>query len=192
MTIILKRSSPGHLFCDVCKTLWCDHIEEYVRNFEDADLIWDQHPEAQTIEVPIVPTANVWQEAGLDPPPDGKKNYHLTIYWESMDKKKQLFKEQAFIGFVHPGEGRFTIREMILDWFIGQMHTLLSESCDAPGHGYHEEVRWVDDMRDENRALVQKWTLWSTGKCLGCTYDPSRNDAFIPDVPAAGSPWRPR
>lgn len=184
--ITQRASNPGHLSCDECNTLWCNHIERYVRNMEDAEDVWADYPDDCEIMIPIVPTSNVWARGILTSRADAIQSYGLSL---EVQQKDPYGTSAEFIGFVNPGEGRIVFREMVLDWFVAH-HADDGKECIAPGHGYHEQVRWNRDMDDPMLKLRQQWTLFMTGKCLGCTYDSSSNDQFVPDV-ATNSPWNP-
>lgn len=179
-------TNEGHLMCDLCATQWCSHIEKFIRKMEDAELVWEKYPDDIEVQVPIVPTANLWANAVLISRADSITSYGLSLGHPDSSGVDPWGIKSAFIGFVNPGEGRIIFREMILDWFSANHAD--DEECKAPGHGYHENIRWQKDMRDPQLRLRQQWAVYMTGKCLGCTYDASRNSQFVPNV-AVNSPW---
>lgn len=174
--------------------MWCEHIEKWVRDMDDAPFIWmgfsDKSLASADVAVPIVPTADVWELASLrrlDPRKDSVE------VWIKDDGANTVVDKDIFIGFLNPGEGRFVLREMLLDWFIGTIQAQIEkQKCSAPGHGYTQTVRWNADMQEGGGvALVQQWTVWSTGRCLGCTFDPSSAAQFVPDAGPTRNPWSP-
>ena len=117
--VSVEPQRNGHLLCDFHSTYWCPHVESVVRGGQDSEWIWDQHPESQMIEVPIIPTANLWAQVGLTRGDDRKIKMYRVLYIAD-DKPDNV--EGLFIGFIHPPEGRDILRSMILDWFLSLIH----------------------------------------------------------------------
>ena len=184
----VKAARNGHLTCDEHNAIWCKDIEGIVRAGSDSAELWAVHPDHQMIEVPIIPTANLWAQVGLVRGDDRKiKMYRVTFIRD--DKPDN--EEGIFIGFIHPPEARDILRSMILDWFIGTQEPNVENGCTAEGHGYKQTIRWHTDMGSRATAIPQLWSVWATGKCLGCTFNLAANPDLVPDAGPARTPWSP-
>jgi hypothetical protein len=172
----------GQLICEEDHTYWCEHIEQLVRSGGDVELIWGEYPARQLVEVPVMPTANLWAPCHLTP----NENQQIKSYRVGFETDPAV--ETEFIGFIHPSEGRAVLREMILDWFIGTKEPYVGR-CPARGHGFKETVRWNSDMENRVTAVPQYWSVWATQKCLGCTFDMAGNADLVPDAPASNNVW---
>jgi hypothetical protein len=185
MNAEVEPQRNGHLLCDLCGTYWCLHVEAFVRGGMDAETLWSHHPDSQMIEVPIVPTADLWAQVGLVRGSDSGIQMYRVLY---IAPDKPDHSEGLFIGFIHPPESRDILRSMILDWFIGtQEHRVTG--CPAEGHGYKQTIRWNLDMNKRVTAIPQAWSVWATGKCLGCTYHTADMADLVPDPGPAKTPW---
>lgn len=167
----------GHLKCDEHDSVWCKDIEMIVRAGGDSAFIWNQHPESQMVEVPIIPTANLWAQISLTRGDNAKVKMYKVIYMGTGD----------FIGFAHPPEARDILRSMMLDWFIGTKEATVEKGCSAAGHGYKQTIRWHTDMGSRATAIPQLWSVWATGQCLGCTF--TQDPDLVPDPGPARTPW---
>jgi hypothetical protein len=172
----------GHLMCEECNTYWCIHVEQAVRDNEDAFIIWEDYAQPQQLEIPIVPTSNLWATVVLTAPINPKSKIYKVEY--SFD----TISETHHLGYIHPSEGRNVIRSMVLDWFVGTQAPDVKE-CDAPGHGYKQTVRFNEDMKKSGTRIIQQWSIWATSKCLGCTFAIDDNKDLVPDVGPKTSPW---
>lgn len=175
----------GHLMCEDCSTYWCGHVEQAVRDNEDAATIWDEYPAPQSLVIPIVPTSNLWANVGLFAPVGLKSR----VYKVNLDVTDiASFDVEVYLGAIHPSEGRAVIRSMVIDWFSGTQEEVIGV-CTAAGHGYQQTMRWNKDMGQPGTRLIQLWSVWATKKCLGCTFDMANNKDLIPDVGPKASPW---
>ena len=82
MTLNIVSRRNGHLFCEDCSTYWCYHVEQYVRANQDVEEIWNQYPTHIVIEVPVVPTSNLWLTVILSP----SDNEKLRMYRVDVEK----------------------------------------------------------------------------------------------------------
>ncbi len=176
---IVVAKSNGHLLCENCGTYWCLHVEQVVKDGEDADPIWDAYPNTQRIEVPIIPTSNLWAPVLLMQPTDAKAKMYKLDYQFDLTTWSNM-------GFIHPGEGRSILRSMILEWFTGTQADDAKE-CESAGHGYHQTLKYEADMKHPALKIAQQWSIWATGRCIGCTFQSSPD--LVPDAGANASPW---
>lgn len=174
--------SNGHLLCDFHNTYWCIDIEEMVKSGSDAELVWMNYPDPMQLEVPIIPSSNLWTTVLLTKPENARSTMYRVEFFQTVGT------EGVFIGFLHPSEGRNVLRMMILDWFSG---TQAPEKliCQSRGHGYSQNQRLVHDMKYPALWIAQQWSMWRTGKCLGCTFDANDNKDLVPDD--ARPTWNP-
>lgn len=154
----------GHIHCETCGNLnvpWCEHCEKLVRANGDAEAVWlENRPSIHHIEVPMFPNLNMWRRTELVFVPR-LDAYKMTIATPNMTEPYTV------LGFLHEGEGRMVMRSMILDWFVAFAPSDLM--CRASSHKFRQEMKWQDDMKDHNKAIVQRWSVWSNGVCTGCT-----------------------
>lgn len=183
---VIVAEDNGHLRCDEDKTYWCAHIEFGVRNGLDVEFIWNyldrfESNEWLPIEVPMVPNHNQWAAVHLSIRKiGGMPVLNVNLLQPNGD-------DEVFLGFLANGEGRLVLRSMVYDWFRGVVD-VDSLKCMSRSHKFVEQMKWQDDMKDEQRGPAQLWSVWQTGNCLSCTYDASSGiDDLIPD--AGKNPW---
>jgi hypothetical protein len=179
---VVTPKSNGHLLCELCSTYWCLHVEDYVKTGDDADFIWSDYPNPQQLEVPIIPTSNLWATVLLTKPENAKATMYRVEYFQT------IAGDPEFIGFIHPGEGRAVMRSVLLDWFTGTK-AFPSMDCTSRGHGFTQITRLQKDMKNPGMKIAQQWSIWATGKCLGCTFSAANNSDLVPDGDKKDSPW---
>lgn len=181
---MIVPKSNGHLMCEDCGTYWCLHVEKAVKESQDTAWIWEEnYPDPVQLEVPIIPTSNLWATVLLEKPDRPasmmyRVEYHMVVTGDGV-----------FIGFIHPSEGRSVLRSMLLDWFTGTQ-AQDNMDCKSRGHGFNQITRLQRDMNNPSLRVAQQWSIWATGKCLGCTYDSDKSADLVPDVAPSHSPWR--
>lgn len=178
----------GHIECNSCHTYWCGHIEAFVKDHADAETMWGIIDEArsernyQHIELPVVPTANIWAELSLT---------FTDLPGNPMQVNLVRDGGQVYeIGFTHPGEGRLVLRSMVFDWFATHVYTE-NLKCEKVSHGFNQEMLWVKDMKAGGASrAAQFWSVWLKGGCLGCVAgDANWSADLIPD-PSSSSTRR--
>lgn len=179
---ILPKSN-GHLLCEYHNTYWCIDIEDFVKSGADAELVWMNYPDETMIEVPIIPTSNLWASVWLRKPDAAP----VQMYRVGFQQEDNV--ETVFMGFLHVGEGRSVMRNMILDWFSGTQD-IENLVCQSRGHGYKENKRWEHDKKYPALYMAQLWSVWRTRNCLSCTFDAASNKDLVPDAGPTASPWR--
>lgn len=172
MTVIdIEAKSNGHLKCSECVTYWCIHVEAFVRGHYDAKEIWDNYPDNLMLEIPIVPTQNLWAKVVLYRTSDMTI---LNVYKVDLQFANEPDSVRpTYIGLIHPTEGRSVIRMMILDWFIGTQVTNLSSGCPGKKHGFSQEKNLLNNLKNPSMGVVEQWSIVTTGKCLACTFVPA-------------------
>jgi len=181
---MIAPKSNGHLMCEECGTYWCLHVEKFVKDEDDVDIIWSNYPDDVHLEVPVIPTANLWASINLIQSPKMSSTVYRVEY-ESTHESGEIF----FIGFTHPSEGRVVLRSMLLDWFTGTQADD-AMNCTSRGHGYNQVMRLKRDSKDAGKKITQQWSIWATGKCLGCTFSSGASPDLVPGAdPNPANPW---
>lgn len=180
--VAIRQLDNGHLECTKDKTYWCDHISDSVQRDLDVEPFWKQAELIVTtfMEVPIIPTANLWDRVRLDT--IGK------IQGFSVVQIGAHGEREDFIGFIHPGEGRRILRTMLFDWFAGNVDENIE--CDSKAHSYAAQMRWEADGKNHIKSLAQRWSAWYTGSCLFCSSGGSNDFSdLVPDAGKTKSPF---
>lgn len=158
----------GALVCDghgSVKMDWCKHIETVVAEGMEVEYLY----KGQTLTVPIFPRMDVFVEVQLmqndefgqsalmrlNYAPDIGRPYHIDL------------------GFWNPGEGMYSIREVIIDylrsnlspkeeWVKGPIRT----KCPASVHGL-KEAREMDMIRGSAKIMCL-WNIVMEKACTPC------------------------
>lgn len=136
---------------------WCRDIEEYVQEVRDAPKIWADVEPGKKIHVPYIPTQELWVICEFGEEMPGGYKFYL-----------QLQLQNAFLGFVSPGEGRRVMREMVHNWFVPRINKTIE--CSSSSHGVAEHRLLKEHMRDTSMAIAEHWSIQlHEGMCLMCT-----------------------
>lgn len=176
-----EASADGHLTCQECGELWCEHTQfAMVRNL-DAEFVWDNEGvEEWHVQVPMFPTQKLWAESALVRI-EGMPYVELHLVTED-----DLIK----ISYLHPGEGRNVIRTIFIDHMLTRRVVDAKLICGSPSHKFRQETAWQQRTRSDNKNRVAEyWSVWTTGACINCRglsvagFDPD----LVPDK--EGSIW---
>lgn len=163
----------GSIECCLCSSKWCRHVSVCVQSGGDSEAIWKKDPDieyskAMLLDIPMFPSQKFWTIVNLElvePKPYTLPRYQVT--WN-----------QEFICFIGPGEGRRTIRLVMIE------HMLAEEigECKASHHSFEAQQRWIRDMREAKTMRVQQWSVYTTDHCLTCRNSNGSHDPdLIPD-----------
>ena len=171
-------TNSGYLKCSFDRTYWCKHVEAVVTCSYDSEELWDEGFAVADLHlnamVPIVPSKNLWLDADLL-----YRRIGDTITAKVMARPEDSKGEYDIdLGYIHPGEGRVSIRLAAIQWFYANV-PVNSLACEASSHGFRQSLKLAEDLKDPAAALPQMWTMWRSRTCLMCTYSPS--DADVPD-----------
>lgn len=178
-------TDDGNIRCQGCpeSPTWCMHVELLTVENGDAEPMWQLFSEdaAFGLQIPMFPTKNLWARASL-------------MYVGKVDAYKvgidaEEFTESIQIGFLHHGEGRNVIRQMILDWFDGQFGMSKTLKCMSASHKVTAEMYWVEAMQDDNKRIQNLWSVWDTHSCIDCNSLAAGDMSDL--VPDASSTRRP-
>lgn len=174
-----------HIVCDDCASptgddvLWCMHIELLTIENGDADWIWSWAPTFEVM-IPMFPTSGLWVRASLRL----VEKYDACVVSIETDESTEHIR----MGFLHEGEGRNVIRQMILDWFDGQFGASTDLKCMSASHKLSSEVVWGDAMRDANKRILNFWSVWDTHTCVYCRNGEGDISDLIPDASSTRRP----
>lgn len=106
----IDYDANGYLFCSYHENVaWCEHLKRYIELGADKDTI----KPSSTIRVPIFPTSNLWVEVQINEPfsPHVQSAAMEMIYDPDFGPRVVVP-----LGIWNPGEGRNSIRSVILDY----------------------------------------------------------------------------
>lgn len=170
-------TDDGNIRCQSCpeSPTWCMHIEMLTTENGDAEPIWLGEEELNfDLQIPLFPTSGLWVKARLVYV--GK----LNAYKVGIDTEEST--ENLRMGYLHQGEGRGVIRNMILDWFDGVFGDNTNLKCMSASHKPLQEMAWVEAMRDKNKRIKNLWSVWDTHSCIACTVSPDSFSDLVPDA----------
>lgn len=194
--IQITSLSNGHLRCEECIELWCEHIEKAILDYADAKTIWNI-PETSfmgdlndipdlVIMVPIRPKENQWAKIMLGELTAVGRKIFLIRY-----DSAGLYppdKDTTQIGYASPGEGRLTFRSVILEWFYTTEIYCHGKTCSSLAHSYEAQNYWEACWKDKGLKLAQLWSIYETTMCLVCAKKVASFDDLIPD-PSSRKVW---
>lgn len=170
----------GHVKCDTCEEYWCKHIKRMLMENLDAASLWeefnvefDKSKPIIKIKVPMKPQSGQWVRVTLENAFLAYPSMRVTFSSKGITPilHSSITREEHFIGFIHPSEGRMVIRSMVYDWFRGNVAdnvgSVEANLCTSGSHKYRQELQWGKDMNTDNR-LAQLWSVFMTGYCLAC------------------------
>jgi hypothetical protein len=175
-TFTLRTS--GHIYCDECDEVWCNHVKQAMVKRWDAAAIWDkpddsEYPREMELQIPMFPTFNIWTQVKLYFPEDTPVPRYRVVWIDHAPV-------WPTICFINPGEGRNIIRASLVDYMLGDSNK--QKECSAPHHGFQAQTIWERETREGNSKLwPQLWSVYTTGKCLTCSkIDPSSDPDLVP------------
>lgn len=187
----------GHIKCEDDQKYWCEHVQGVIIQSLDAESLWEEftdNPAGIEIEVPMVPSSNLWARVTLQ---DAEQKYACRqVIWDSsvvpwltgtLTGPSSRVDQPNFIGYLLPGEGRMVIRNMMFDWFKGLGE--IGVTCSSSSHGYKEEREWIKAINNSVRKWGELWSVYTTGFCLDCNPTGGWSDDLIPENDKKASVW---
>jgi hypothetical protein len=164
--------------CTDCSMTWCMHVEEaLIAQADTEDLFSDQHRLTTNfpVIVPIFPTKDIFTMVYLENISEYPiKAYHVVFTGEQR-------------GVIGEGEGRLSIREMLLSY--NEVATEVPV-CQSHGHSFKQEMQFQRNWKDRKMRVIEKWLLATTNTCLTCTRPGVSDDDFDDLVPASETSWK--
>lgn len=171
----------GSIECCLCSSKWCRHVSVGVQLGGDSEAIWKKDPDVEyplvvDLEIPMFPSQGFWTTVNLErvePQP-----YTLPRFQVMWVNDRPDWNTKEFICFLGPGEGRRTIRQVLIE----HMLSFDIGECKAAHHGLGAQRRWLRDMREVKTKRVQQWSVYTTYQCLECRKSNAAHDPdLIPD-----------
>lgn len=171
---------------------WCSHIKSFIVNGEDK---LNEDAFGAVILVPVFPVNGTWVEVEISDERLGNSAAMTMLYVTDFGQQKSIP-----LGYWNQGEGRFSIRTVILDWLKGQIDprddnnspVIRYTSCPAGAvHNFQNQKRI-----EKNRSVEWKWNcLWNIvmeKACTPCREDSSGIEDNLVGVEAEPPPWAGR
>jgi hypothetical protein len=178
--LTLTCEEPSHQ-----RVTWCIHMERAIKDGYDSHLIWGIDIELDDTEwaVPIVPSHGQW--ASVRFAAAKKELGAVKAYLRRATQSDNVSNnELAFLGFLHPSEGRQVLRTMIYDWLQLQQAVEKKIECKNPRHSFQAQMMWERNTDSDRVAVAEYWSVVNTGKCLTCAS--SNEEDFSDLVPDGG------
>jgi hypothetical protein len=188
----------GHLTCRVDNTLWCGHIEQVIKEHQDADAIQSVHGGSQFVSVPLVPSQGVYAMVWLDR--QEREHWLAKAYLQSPTKAlpdRTATGDDMFIGFLSAGEGRAILRRMIIQEFSKDMYPEMLVTCESLYHSVNRRLYMVEKVKASLLdQLLEAWSMQWYKRCSLCFVEeqsnpPKWDDSLIPDAPVPRFPTAP-
>lgn len=167
VTAIVTQQDSGYLLCEEDGTYWCPHVEKACRDGVDLEWYFKDHfmPAGNAdnfqIMVPMIPTQNLWVEV------DCVKVVLPGDTWV-LDCGAIELMDINDLGMLSAGEGRLTLRSMILDQFWANIDTE-HLACQATSHKYGQAMA-LKKHKEEGGSnwTAELWAMYVEHKCLSC------------------------
>lgn len=158
---------------------WCDHKSQFVIDRQDAKLIWNIFDQMSSgtglngyfLHVPVHPVLNqnVWVRLE-----DVDKEQWLGFYKAIIthpdlpDRNYPFALEDAFLGFLHVGEGLFVLRKLVLNWMTKYAPSHLPLKCPAKSHGFKQQQTFLANIKSNEGRFTETWSLFWNRRCYTC------------------------
>lgn len=187
--------NSGRVRCMECidpsDMIWCGHIETAVRLSADADGIWSPvgisadpdteglpvfEPQMQ-LAIPMFPTVGMWATVTLTlTSRPGMPMY--SVEWDHPTGKDTLF-----IGHITHGEGRSTIRELLIEFMWAAPDR--SVECQAAHHSLRAQREWETIINGPLRTR-EAWSVYITDWCTYCNLHRGDDSDLVPEAETTG------
>lgn len=160
--------------------VWCQHLADACRTRTDCAAIWFfpgweiTELAERELSIPIFPTMDLWTAVNLVP---HERFRRYAVYWTHGHATNDL---PEFVTNVSPGEGRQVIRMSLIEYMIGKIDVKTTE-CKAGHHGVQAQSIWEVHMRQDNTAVPEFWSVFTTDMCVDCQKNLGSFDDLVPD-----------
>jgi hypothetical protein len=179
---IVSLDRAGQLYCDTHATIWCSDIEQVLRDNLDTESLWsDPYYTDKTVSIPILPSHSLWNAVRLD------RVNNLRAY--SVTQLGMKGDRDDFVGFIHPGEGRRVVRNMLFEWF-NQVKVNLT--CPSEHHRFAQQRAFENNLREPKTRMAEQWCLWGYRMCLSCVAASASPVGGFSDLVPGEEPVGPR
>lgn len=187
----------GRLSCDCNQNSahdienWCGHLREHVEKSKDSDEIVHrvigQNVNPVSVIVPVFP------QFGLSLPVWISIRGNLYYITGKYQREFRNTEDEYNLGLWNPGEGRYSIRSVILD-LIKTMapistrvsnswdHKKFSDACTSPTHGFRSQRELMNfEFKDPETYTRQIWSLFFEKICTPCIDAALDNSSYLND-----------
>ena len=183
-TVLFAGQDDGHLYCHECETaVWCQHLASVVSGLGDYELFFtEEHYDKGDfiVQIPAFPTRNIFMEAECA---------YRTDMADTLEVRfKDRNKNDYWLGFMHPGEARNTLRSMLFDWFTAEFATVVF-TCPAGTHKPAQEAKVQKLMATEAGFLMTRFSIWSMGMCTACIEGSTTDFSDLVPDDERQNPW---
>lgn len=143
---------------------WCEHIQKYIQDGSDAATL----SLGSNVSVPVFPTQDIWCLIHISTLGVGASGKMTLEYTPDIGRKFSIS-----LGLWNPGEGRSSMRAVIVDYLLGECDPNenfkeegIRTRCPSSTHGLRE----ARQMSENGRDLSWKWAcLWNIVMEKACT-----------------------
>jgi len=172
----------AELRCIVCEKLgWCEHIKEYIQLEEDRDVMMpDLH-----VLLPVFPTYSQFTFIDI-----AEESYPGAALME-IDHDPDFGNSQRIaLGFWNKGEGRLSMRRVVIDWLQSQYPGMDTLRCPSSTHTF-ARVNALSKMLNDGLSTYwpNAWAIHMEGACIPCIQLSGDLGDAVPDV-TDKPPWR--
>lgn len=147
--------------CTECLLVWCTHLEFWLSEYADSEDIFGEHhadTESFVVTLPVFPTYNLFGSVML---------------WRMLEWPVPAYSVSQLndppgksFGFISEGEGRVSIRSLML---AESWNTTAKLKCDSQGHGFKDEMKFQKNIIDSKMKHIERYLLRFQGACFSCT-----------------------
>lgn len=197
--IVGDDTNRGALMCSQCDknpthTEWCRHKARLLQDNLDARQFSGLNKDADPLEisVPIFPTKNLWVRAEVVPAHTGMSEVALVI--ANHAAPGGLTFEKVHMGIIVDGEGRYAIRNLVIEWLRHKYTTV--PFCPAPTHKarMHDPFSEahlpnqlkrpplnLDQVGAQVQPLIDTYFMLTKGACSKCA-EYMDSSADVPEI----------
>lgn len=166
--------------------VWCEHVEASVTLNADASAIWEPIgikagtgdegdpvlADEMKLDIPMFPTVGLWANVSLLLVP------RLYVPMYTVEWSHPYGASDQFIGNITRGEGRRTIREMLVEFMWAAPDREVE--CRASHHGLRAQIEWQKLINSEFRTR-EAWSIYLTDWCTYCNLHRGDDSDLIPE-----------
>lgn len=174
----------NYVQCTKCKSALCEHVHRVLKKNLDAEPFWKKLESAAELKflVPMVLSENLWAYVALRCDETLIDTYEVSLI------QKENSSRESFVGYLHLGEGRYVLRSMVFNWFMGHVEYKKLQ-CESSLHKYEAEMNWQQHQKS-SKKMAEYWSVWNDKLCLTCRKGVNADDSDL--VPDAGNYKYPR
>lgn len=186
---LFALTAGGYVQCEHCMDdeLRCNHVMQYLSSGDDAEMIWQHAPTWDMsaprwqLNVPVFPSSGQYTFVYLTKTETTFPRYRV----EWLDERPKKAGRPHFLAYLNPGEGRNTIRKLLVEYMLGDRE-FVGRECTAAHHSVVAEQEWQRKLRLQNAILADLWHVYIHGWCIHCSNNTGLDPDLIPAEEKAG------